>query len=117
MPREERTIIEKFKKLDTPDVAENGYGFFVKWADGRGLYGLKKKADAISFAEQGAQEVVSMVYRKREKGDIVYINFKPEKKEGSISKTKAGMSQKTLKEASKRVNKSEAEQCTFPFLN
>lgn len=136
LPREESTIIEKFKKLDTPDVAENGYGFFVKWADGRGLLGLKKKADAIIFAEQGNKEVVSMVYRKREKGNVVHSTFKPEKKKSVVGKTRfltfkdiegfrdekgrsgvVGVSQKTLKEASKRIKKSEVVQCTFPFLN
>ncbi|MCK5607529.1 DEAD/DEAH box helicase [Candidatus Pacearchaeota archaeon] len=122
VPREERTIIEKFKKLDTPNVAESGYGFFVKWADGRGLYGLQKKIDAVAFAEQGGKEVVSMVYRKKEKGDIVHASFTPEKKHNNDESRKAAGNGKPiaiekLREKGKQLKKSEAAPCQLTLFN
>ena len=75
----DKQLLVKLKASDLPDVAEDGKGFFVIWADGRGQVGYKNKSHAIAFIEQGDRDALSAVYRQREKGETVRNIFSPDK--------------------------------------
>lgn len=68
---------KELRESDYPDVAAEGKGFFIHWADGRGMVGYKHKSDALKFIEQGGREVVSVRYRDRDssKGEKVRNSF------------------------------------------
>lgn len=75
----EKQLLNKLRSNKHLDIAEDGKGFFIIWADGRGQVGYKHKKHAIAFIEQGDRDAVSVVYREREKGETVRNIFTPDK--------------------------------------
>lgn len=77
----EKQLIRKLQSNKYPDVASDGMGFFIIWADGRAIVGYKNKKDAIAFIQQGDMDVMSVTYRERnsEKNETVRNKFTPDK--------------------------------------
>ena len=65
--KNDREALKKLDNPDFPDIAEDGKGYFIVWADGRGIVAYKNKKDAWAFINQGGRDVTSLQYRKREK--------------------------------------------------
>ena len=79
MTATEKQLLVKLKSKNYPNIAEDGKGFFIIWADGRGQVGYKNKKHAIAFIEQGDRDAVSMQYRERQTGETVRNIFSLDK--------------------------------------
>ena len=54
-----------------PEIAEEGWGYFILWAEGMGKVGYRKRSHAQKFIDLHPGDICWVHYCKREKGDVV----------------------------------------------
>lgn len=60
--RSDAAFIERLKSYQSPDEAEKGKCYSVRWADGRGIAAYRNRGDAIKFIAQGDRDPVQVAY-------------------------------------------------------